>query len=159
MKIRKAESKDADIILALIKELAIYEKAEHEVQTSADEIRETLFGKNCKAAALIAETDDKEVVAYAVYFYNYSTWLGKNGIYLEDIYVTPKYRRHGIGRALLQQLASLAVKENCGRFEWAVLDWNTPAIEFYQSLGAKPQNEWTVYRLSGNKLHEFAFSE
>ncbi|MGA1742430.1 MAG: GNAT family N-acetyltransferase [Pseudohongiellaceae bacterium] len=159
MKIRKAESKDADIILALIKELAIYEKAEHEVQTSADEIRETLFGKNCKAAALIAETDDKEVVAYAVYFYNYSTWLGKNGIYLEDIYVTPKYRRHGIGRALLQQLASLAVKENCGRFEWAVLDWNTPAIEFYQSLGAKPQNEWTVYRLSGNKLHEFAFSD
>lgn len=159
MKIRKAESKDADIILALIKELAIYEKAEHEVQTSADEIRETLFGKNSKAAALIAETDDKEVVAYAVYFYNYSTWLGKNGIYLEDIYVTPKYRRHGIGRALLQQLASLAVKENCGRFEWAVLDWNTPAIEFYQSLGAKPQNEWTVYRLSGNKLHEFAFSE
>jgi GNAT superfamily N-acetyltransferase len=159
MKIRKAESKDADIILALIKELAIYEKAEHEVQTSADEIRETLFGKNCKAAALIAETDDKEVVAYAVYFYNYSTWLGKNGIYLEDIYVTPKYRRHGIGRALLQQIASLAVKENCGRFEWAVLDWNTPAIEFYQSLGAKPQNEWTVYRLSGNKLHEFAFSE
>ncbi len=159
MKIRKAESKDADIILALIKELAIYEKAEHEVQTSADEIRETLFGKNSKAAALIAETDDKEVVAYAVYFYNYSTWLGKNGIYLEDIYVTPKYRRQGIGRALLQQLASLAVKENCGRFEWAVLDWNTPAIEFYQSLGAKPQDEWTVYRLSGNKLHEFAFSE
>jgi len=99
------------------------------------------------------------VVAYAVYFYNYSTWLGKNGIYLEDIYVTPKYRRQGIGRALLQQLASLAVKENCGRFEWAVLDWNTPAIEFYQSLGAKPQDEWTVYRLSGNKLHEFAFSE
>jgi len=159
MKIRKAESKDADIILALIKELAIYEKAEHEVQTSADEIRETLFGKNSKAAALIAETNDKEVVAYAVYFYNYSTWLGKNGIYLEDIYVTPKYRRQGIGRALLQQLASLAVKENCGRFEWAVLDWNTPAIEFYQSLGAKPQDEWTVYRLSGNKLHEFAFSE
>jgi len=159
MKIRKAESKDADIILALIKELAIYEKAEHEVQTSADEIRETLFGKNSKAAAFIAETDDKEVVAYAVYFYNYSTWLGKNGIYLEDIYVTPKYRRQGIGRALLQQLASLAVKENCGRFEWAVLDWNTPAIEFYQSLGAKPQDEWTVYRLSGNKLHEFAFSE
>jgi len=159
MKIRKAESKDADIILALIKELAIYEKAEHEVQTSADEIRETLFGKNSKAAALIAETDDKEMVAYAVYFYNYSTWLGKNGIYLEDIYVTPKYRRQGIGRALLQQLASLAVKENCGRFEWAVLDWNTPAIEFYQSLGAKPQDEWTVYRLSGNKLHEFAFSE
>lgn len=159
MKIRIADSQDAEIILALIRELAIYEKAEHEVQTSADEIRETLFGESAKASALIAETENKEVVAYAVYFYNYSTWLGKNGIYLEDIYVTPRYRRQGIGKALLQQLASLAVKEKCGRFEWAVLDWNTPAIKFYQSLGAKPQDEWTVYRLSGNKLHEFACSE
>ena len=158
MEIRIADSKDADIILALIRELAIYEKAEQEVETSADEIRETLFGANSKASALIAEIAGK-AVAYAVYFYNYSTWLGKNGLYLEDIYVTPEYRRQGIGRALLQRLARIAVKQKCGRFEWSVLDWNTPAIEFYQSLGAQPQDEWTVYRLSGDKLQEFAFSD
>jgi GNAT superfamily N-acetyltransferase len=157
MKIRRANSQDAEVILALIRELAIYEKAEHEVLTSAAEIRETLFGENSKASALIAEADG-QVVAYAVYFYNYSTWLGKNGIYLEDIYVTPDYRRQGIGRALLQHVAALGVDENCGRVEWAVLDWNTPAIEFYESLGAQAQDEWTVYRLTGEKLKAFASS-
>lgn len=155
MNIRTATAEDAELIFALIIELAIYEKAEHEVLTTAEEIRESIFGNNSKTSALIAEVDNKPV-AYAVYFYNYSTWLGKNGIYMEDIYVSPEYRQQGIGKALLQSVAKLAVKENCGRVEWAVLDWNTPAIEFYESLGAKPQDEWTVYRLSGDELKNFA---
>ncbi len=154
MNIRSATAEDAEIILALIIELAIYEKAEHEVLTTVEEIRQTMFGSHSKTSALIAEVDSKPV-AYAVYFYNYSTWLGKNGIYLEDIYVTPDYRHHGIGKALLQQVAHIAVSNNCGRVEWSVLDWNTPAIEFYQSLGAKPQDEWTIYRLSGDELKKF----
>ena len=155
MDIRIATADDAELILALIIELAIYEKAEHEVVTTAEEIRESIFGSNSKTSALIAEVDNKPV-AYAIYFYNYSTWLGKNGIYLEDIYVFPEYRQQGIGKALLQRVAKIAVNENCGRVEWAVLDWNTPAIEFYESLGAKSQDEWTVYRLSGDELKNFA---
>ena len=155
MDIRIATADDAELILALIIELAIYEKAEHEVVTTAEEIRESIFGSNSKTSALIAEVDNKPV-AYAIYFYNYSTWLGKNGIYLEDIYVSPEYRQQGIGKALLQRVAKIAVNENCGRVEWAVLDWNTPAIEFYESLGAKSQDEWTVYRLSGDELKNFA---
>jgi GNAT superfamily N-acetyltransferase len=155
MDIRTATVEDAEVILALIIELAIYEKAEHEVVTTVDEIRESIFGSHSKASALIAEVDNKPV-AYAVYFYNYSTWLGKNGIYLEDIYVSPEYRQQGIGKALLQRVSKIAVNQNCGRVEWSVLDWNTPAIEFYESLGAKPQDEWTVYRLSGDELKNFA---
>lgn len=155
MNIRTATAEDAEVILALIIELAIYEKAEHEVVTTVDEIRESIFGHNSKTSALIAEVDDKPV-AYAVYFYNYSTWLGKNGIYLEDIYVSPEYRQQGIGKALLKSVVQIAVSQNCGRVEWSVLDWNTPAIEFYESLGAKPQDEWTVYRLSGDELKRFA---
>ncbi len=155
MDVRTATVEDAEVILALIIELAIYEKAEHEVVTTVDEIRESIFGSHSKASALIAEVDNKPV-AYAVYFYNYSTWLGKNGIYLEDIYVSPEYRQQGIGKALLQRVSKIAVNQNCGRVEWSVLDWNTPAIEFYESLGAKPQDEWTVYRLSGDELKNFA---
>jgi len=155
MDVRTATVEDAEVILALIIELAIYEKAEHEVVTTVDEIRESIFGSHSKASALIAEVDNKPV-AYAVYFYNYSTWLGKNGIYLVDIYVSPEYRQQGIGKALLQRVSKIAVNQNCGRVEWSVLDWNTPAIEFYESLGAKPQDEWTVYRLSGDELKNFA---
>ena len=155
MDVRTATVEDAEVILALIIELAIYEKAEHEVVTTVDEIRESIFGSHSKASALIAEVDNKPV-AYAVYFYNYSTWLGKNGIYLEDIYVSPEYRQQGIGKALLQRVSKIAVNQNCGRVEWSVLDWNTPAIEFYESLGAKPQDEWIVYRLSGDELKNFA---
>lgn len=154
MNIRQATAEDAEIILAFIIELAIYEKAEHEVLTTVEEIRESMFGSGSKTSALIAEVDTKPV-AYAVYFYNYSTWLGKNGIYLEDIYVSPDYRHQGIGKALLQKVANIALSNNCGRVEWSVLDWNTPAIEFYKSLGAKPQDEWTVYRLSGDELNNF----
>jgi len=157
MYIRTATSADAEIIFALIIELAIYEKAEHEVITSVEEICETLFGDDSKTSALIAEINGKSV-GYAVYFYNYSTWLGKNGLYLEDIYVTPEYQKKGIGKALLKKVANIAVNENCGRLEWAVLDWNTPAIEFYNSLGAKAQDEWTSYRLSGEALKLFGLS-
>jgi GNAT superfamily N-acetyltransferase len=114
--------------------------------------------ENSKTSALIAELDGK-IAAYAVYFYNYSTWLGKNGIYLEDVYVTPEYRKLGIGKALLKHIATIAVGEGCGRVEWSVLDWNTPAIDFYKSIGASVQDEWTVYRLSGEKLLNFASSK
>lgn len=154
MNIRKATAEDAEIIFALIIELAIYEKAEHEVRTTADEIRESMFGSDSKTSTLVAEVNNKPV-GYAVYFHNYSTWLGKNGLYLEDIYVSPDYRHNGIGKALLQKVANIAVTNNCGRVEWSVLDWNTPAIDFYKSLGAKPQDEWTVYRLTGDELKNF----
>tara|TARA_R110000772_G_scaffold84432_1_gene178215 strand:+ start:742 stop:1215 length:474 start_codon:yes stop_codon:yes gene_type:complete len=157
MNIRIAKKKDAEIIFELIKELASYEKAAQEVLCSVDDVEASLFGADAKAFALIAENDNT-VYGYAVYFYNYSTWLGKNGIYLEDVYVRPPYRNQGIGKALLKYVAKIAVNENCSRFEWAVLDWNTPAIEFYESLGAKAQDEWISYRLSGEKLKQFALS-
>ncbi len=155
MKIRAAKSQDAKTILKLIIDLAIYEKEQASVLTNLREIEETLFGVNAKASAIVAE-ENGQVVAYAVYFYNYSTWLGKNGIYLEDVYVRPEYRKRGIGKALLKYIAEIALKENCGRFEWSVLDWNTPAIDFYESLGAQAQDEWTVYRLTGESLKRFA---
>lgn len=155
LKIRRAIQEDSETIFSLIKELAIYEKAEHEVVTSVEEIKETLFGNKTNTSALVAELNDN-VVGYAVYFYNYSTWLGKNGIYLEDVYVKPECRKLGIGKALLKNISTIAVEENCGRVEWSVLDWNTPAIDFYKSLGATAQDEWTVYRLSGENLHSFA---
>jgi GNAT superfamily N-acetyltransferase len=119
------------------------------------QLRATLFGPEAKAKCLICNIDDKPV-GYAVYFYNYSTWLGKNGIYLEDVYVSPAYRERGAGKAMLRHIAKIAVEENCGRFEWSVLDWNTPAIKFYEALGAKPQSEWTIYRLTGPALKALA---
>jgi GNAT superfamily N-acetyltransferase len=158
MKIRKATAEDAASILGLIRELAIYEKAEHEVRCSLAEIQQSLFAADARASALVVEAE-QAIVAYAVYFYNYSTWLGKPGIYLEDLYVQPAYRKQGIARSLLKRIANIALEENCGRFEWAVLDWNTPAISFYESLGAKAQDEWTIYRLSGDSLRDFACSD
>ena len=153
--IRPATAADAGVILRMIRELAIYEKAESAVQTDEAGIAESLFGAGASARALICEADG-EAVGYAVYFYNYSTWLGRKGIYLEDLYVSPQQRGQGAGKALLQHLARQAVAEGCGRFEWSVLDWNTPAIAFYTAAGAKPQDEWTVYRLEGQALREFA---
>jgi GNAT superfamily N-acetyltransferase len=157
MNIRKAKPEDAPIILKLIKELAIYEKAGEEVLCSVQDVHDSLFSGKAKANALLVDVED-EVVAYAIYFYNYSTWLGRAGIYLEDLYVQEAFRKRGIASALLKHIANIALQENCGRFEWAVLDWNTPAIDFYESLGAKPQDEWTIYRLSGKNLHDFAKS-
>jgi GNAT superfamily N-acetyltransferase len=155
LNVRPATDADAQLIFDFIVELAVYEKAKHEVVTSVGEITETLFGANSKARALICSIDGKPA-GYAVYFYNYSTWLGKNGIWLEDVYVTPAYRGKGAGKALLKHVAQIAVKENCGRFEWSVLNWNTPSIEFYESLGAKPLDEWTIYRLTGDALRKLA---
>ncbi len=155
--IREARADDAALILRFIRELAIYEKAESSVQTDEAGVRESLFGVNATARALICEANG-EAIGYAVYFYNYSTWLGRNGIYLEDLYVSPSNRGSGAGKALLQHIARIAVAEGCGRFEWSVLDWNTPAIDFYEAVGAKPQSEWTVYRLDGEALKAFAGS-
>ncbi|WP_354284065.1 GNAT family N-acetyltransferase [Stenotrophomonas sp. 2619] len=153
--IRVATADDAALILRFIRELARYEKAESSVQTDEDGIRASLFGPAAKAHALICEANGA-AIGYAVYFYNYSTWLGRNGIYLEDLYVSPDSRGSGAGKALLQHIARIAVAENCGRFEWSVLDWNEPAIKFYEAAGAKPQSEWTVYRMDGEALRTFA---
>ena len=158
VRIREATVADAALILRFIRELAIYEKAESSVQTDEAGIRDSLFGADAKARALICEADGT-AIGYAVYFYNYSTWLGRNGIYLEDLYVSPASRGSGAGKALLQHIARQAVAEGCGRFEWSVLDWNTPAIDFYEAMGARPQSEWTVYRLEGDALKAFAARE
>lgn len=153
--IRPATPDDAELILRFITDLAIYEKAKHEVKTDAAGIRDSLFAEGSTAHGLICETDGQPI-GYAVYFFNYSTWLGKHGLYLEDLYVSPEARGLGAGKALLRHLAQLAVARDCGRFEWSVLDWNTPAIDFYESFGARPQSEWTTYRLTGQALLDFA---
>lgn len=154
--IREAKGRDSATILAFIRELAIYEKEEHSVIATEETIRESLFGDNATAKALVCEDEQGKVHGYAIYFYNYSTWLAKKGLYLEDLYVSEQSRGRGIGKKLLTHLAKLAVNEGCGRFEWSVLDWNAPAIAFYESLGAKPQNEWTIYRLTGDALATLA---
>ena len=153
--IRPATPDDAELILRFITDLAIYEKAEHEVKTDAAGIRDSLFAEGSTTHGLICENDGQPI-GYAVYFFNYSTWLGKHGLYLEDLYVSPEARGLGAGKALLRHLAQLAVARGCGRFEWSVLDWNTPAIDFYESFGARPQSEWTTYRLAGQALLDFA---
>ena len=153
--IRPATPDDAELILRFITDLAIYEKAEHEVKTDAAGIRDSLFAEGSTAHGLICENDGQPI-GYAVYFFNYSTWLGKHGLYLEALYVSPEARGLGAGKALLRHLAQLAVARGCGRFEWSVLDWNTPAIDFYESFGARPQSEWTTYRLTGQALLDFA---
>ncbi len=159
--IRDASVNDAAQIHHFITELAIYEKAEHEVIASVDDIKRSIFGEESTVSALICEKEDKgsvEAIGFAVYFYNYSTWLGKNGLYLEDLYVSPGCRGLGAGKALLKQLAKIAVSKGCGRFEWSVLDWNTPSIEFYESIGAKPKSEWIGYQLAGDTLVDFSQS-
>ncbi len=153
--IRNASIEDACLILDFVKALAIYEKAEFEVTATPKDIEQSLFGEGSKADALICLID-KQPVGFAVYFYNYSTWLGQPGLYLEDLFISPEYRGSGAGTALLKHLAKIAVSNNCSRFEWSVLDWNTPAIELYKGLGATPQDEWIKYRLSGDALTKFA---
>ena len=153
--IRQARPEDATAIYDMIYELAVYEKAPQEVVTTPDEIRETLLGAGSKTEALIAESEGN-VVGYAVFFTSYSTWLGRNGIYMEDLYVSPDYRGQGAGIALMKNIARCAVKRQCGRLEWSVLDWNQPAIDFYLSIGALPQSEWVRYRLDGEALLNFA---
>ena len=152
--IRKAEAKDIATIFDLIKKLAVYEKLENDVITSEKELCENIFNNNF-AKVLIAEEDEKPV-GFALYFYNFSTFVGKPGIYLEDLFVEPEYRGKGYGKSLLIELAKIAEAENCGRLEWSVLDWNTPSIEFYKSLGAKPMDEWTVFRLDKKGISDLA---
>ena len=143
--IRKATENDTPIILELIRKLAVYEKMENDVITDVEELRENIFVKKY-AEVLIAEEDEKPV-GFALYFFNFSTFVGKPGLYLEDLFVEPEYRGKGYGKKLFIELSKIAKTENCGRMEWSVLNWNTPAINFYKSLQAKPMEEWTVYRL------------
>lgn len=156
--IKVANENDVPLILSLIKELAEYEKLTHEVVATEDMLRETLFGPKSHIEALVGYLNDKPV-GFALYFHNFSTFLGRKGIYLEDLYVKPEARGKGVGQKILVYLARLAKERGCGRLEWSVLDWNTPAIEFYKKIGAKPMDEWTVYRLTGKALDELASSD
>ena len=153
--IRKATVDDAALILGFVKELAKYERAEDEVVATIEDIQNNLFSNDTTTEALICTLEGK-AIGFAVYFLNFSTWLGKNGLYLEDLYISPGHRGTGAGKKLLKYLAEMAVDKNCGRFEWGVLGWNEPAIKFYESIGAKPQDEWIGYRLEGRSLLDFA---
>jgi len=151
---RPAERADAGLILGFIKELAAYERMENDVVATEELLSEWLFDKQA-AEVMFAIVEGKEV-GFALYFTNFSTFLGRAGLYLEDIYITPEYRRRGIGTAMFKRLAQIAVKQGYGRFEWACLDWNTPSIEFYEKLGAEPMSEWTTHRLSRDTLLKIA---
>ena len=155
IQIRPAVAGDEALILGFIRELAEYEKLAHEVVASEADLTATLFCDAPKAFALIAEQDG-EAVGFALYFFNFSTFLGKHGLYLEDLYVRESARGKGAGKALLAELARIALENDCGRMEWWVLDWNTPSIEFYKSLGATPMDEWTVFRLTDEPLANLA---
>ena len=155
MRIREATPDDVELIERLIRGLAEYERLLDQVTLDTEGLRRSLFGERRFAEVLIAE-DDREATGFALYFHNFSTFLGKPGIYLEDLFVLPERRGRGIGKALLQRLAQIAVERDCGRLEWAVLNWNTDAIGFYQRLGARPNSEWTTYRLTGEPLRELA---
>jgi len=155
LSIRKAVAKDTALILHFIRELAIYEKAEHEVKATEHTIKQSIFANDSHVSALICEQGD-QALGMAIYFYNYSTWLAKPGLYLEDLYVSPEHRGQGAGKLLLKKMAQIALKDNCGRFEWSCLDWNKPSRDFYQSIGAQSQDEWVGYRMSGQTLIDFA---
>lgn len=154
LRFRNAERKDTALHLRFIKELAEYEKMLDEVVADESTLEEWIFDKQ-KAEVIFALEGDKEI-GYALFFHNFSTFLGRAGIYLEDIYVKPEYRGRGYGKAILKKIASIAVERGCGRLEWCCLDWNKPSIDFYLSLGAEPLDEWTIYRLSGEKLTKLA---
>lgn len=153
--LRDATENDVPLILRFMRELAEYERLAHRVVATEERVRETLFGARPYAEVIIAETDS-EPAGFALFFHNYSTFFAQPGIYLEDLYVRPEMRGLGIGKRLLTRLAELARERNCGRVEWAVLNWNEDAIRFYRSLGAVPQDEWQVYRLTGEALEALA---
>ena len=155
LNIRIASESDLPLILQFIKDLAEYERLAHEVVATEDILRTTLFGQPRVAEVLIGEADGKPA-GFALFFHNFSTFLGRPGIYLEDLFVKPDFRGRGYGKALLSRLAQIAHERKCGRLEWAVLNWNTPAIDFYKSLGAVPMDQWTVYRVTGKTLDELA---
>lgn len=154
-KVRSATIEDVELILTFIKGLAEYEKLGHEVVATKELLQETLFGERAYAEVIFGCLDQKPV-SFALFFHNYSTFLGKPGIYLEDLYVKPEARNKGIGQKMLAYLAKLVKSRNCGRLEWWVLDWNQSAIQFYEKIGAVPMNEWTVYRLTGEALNNLA---
>lgn len=153
--IRPATPADTDTLLRFIRELAVFEKAGHEVLATPEHLQRTLFAPQPAVFGLVCERAG-EAIGFAVYFFNYSTWQGQHGLYLEDLYITPQQRGVGAGKAMLSHLARIAVERDCGRFEWSVLDWNTPAIDFYDSLQAQPQSEWIRYRLTGVALQQLA---
>lgn len=158
IRIRKADIRDADLLLGFVHELAKEEEAENEVVTNKEQLVKTLFGKDTTTHAVICEADAIPI-GHAVYFFNYSTWQGKNGLYIEDLYISSEYRNIGAGKKIIKHLASLALEKDCGRVEWSVLNWNKPAIGFYESLGALPQEKWIKYRLSGESLKNLAASQ
>lgn len=153
--IRPATAKDVPLILHFIRRLAEYERLAHEVTATEDVLRETLFGRRPSAEVILGYLGPQPV-GFALFFRNFSTFLGRPGIYLEDLFIEEDYRRRGFGRAMLRHLARLALERNCGRLEWWVLDWNRPAIDFYRRIGAVPMSDWTVYRLSGAALQRLA---
>ncbi len=155
LEIRAATEDDVPLILSLVKELAEYERLSHQVVATEEVLRDSLFGERRTAEVLIGHHGG-EPAGFALFFHNFSTFLGKPGIYLEDLYVRPRYRGMGYGKALLARLAELARERGCGRLEWWVLDWNEPAIRFYKALGAVSMEDWTVYRLAGESLDELA---
>lgn len=154
LKFRYAERKDTALILKFIKELAAYEKMEHEVIATEAVLEEWIFDK--KKAEVIFAVVDNEEIGFALFFHNFSTFLGRAGLYLEDLYVRPKYRGNGYGKGILKKLAQIAVERGCGRLEWWCLDWNKPSIDFYLSLGAEPMEDWTVYRIAGDTLKQLS---
>lgn len=153
--VRQASEGDVPLVLSFIRELAAYERLSHEVVATEENLRANLFGEQRYAEVLIAEHDGAPA-GFALFFHNFSTFLGKPGIYLEDLYVKPEFRGAGIGKMLLARLARLAKERDCGRLEWWVLDWNEPSIGFYERLGAVPMDDWTVYRVSGTALEDLA---
>ena len=155
MKIRPATEADLGTIEELIRALAEYERMADEVVMDAELLRQNLFGERPYAEVLIADVDG-EAAGFALFFHNFSTFVGRPGIYLEDLFVKPEHRAKGFGKALLKRLAEIAVERGCGRMEWAVLDWNEPAIGFYKKLGARPNDDWTVFRLAGESLRNLA---
>jgi GNAT superfamily N-acetyltransferase len=155
VEIRVATEDDVPLILSLIRELAEYERLSHEVVATEETLRDSLFGERRVAETLLAYLGDSPA-GFALFFHTFSTFLGRPGIYLEDLYVRPEFRSAGVGRTLLVRIAGLAKERGCGRLEWAVLDWNEPAISFYKRIGASPVSGWTVYRLTGEALEELA---
>lgn len=153
--IRRATEADVPVILQFIRGLADYERLAHEVVADEATLHRTLFGERRVAEVLIGYDNDRPV-CFALFFHNFSTFLGRPGIYLEDLFVNPDQRGKGFGKAMLAYLAKLAVERECGRLEWSVLDWNEPAIKFYKSLGAKPMDEWTIFRVTGDALQQLA---
>ena len=155
MTIREATEADIPLILSLIRALAVYERLEHKVVATEEVLRDSLFGQHRYAETIIIE-ENGEPAGFALFFHNFSTFIGRPGIYLEDLFVKPEFRGRGYGKALLARLAAIARERNCGRVEWAVLDWNEPSINFYKALGAVPLDDWKIFRLTGDALDHLA---